>query len=288
MRTPVRDSRSKRCASERGASARALALLLSGSVAVMPWPALASPWSTDQDAPDDPWNVELPVDDPLEPSPWLDESEEPPWFDESSPHVSDAIDTTPLELEETDDAASVRARLRREQERVRAQEKAPDDDGLDIDPLRRRVHLRIDVSGGRTVDLVEGGPTGEETHAVICESPCDERVSIDPKARYTVTGSLRVSKPFHIPVQNEVELRVRGGSFGVLLGGFMLGILGGGVAFGSVPVYASAKRADSDPDPDVTGTRQRRLAHGLLGAGIAAVVVGTIMVVGGRTRVRVR
>jgi hypothetical protein len=264
-----------------------VAVLLCASMAAASSPASASGAANDGSAPEE-WTPQLPIDDPLDESPWLDDP--PPLDFDDPPPLDPPVDAPVTSGREADEARIrlelARARARAELDELDELAGFDDPDAPEIDPARRRVHLGIDVSRNRSVDLVELDASGEETHAVVCESPCDRVVAIDPTRLYRVTGELRPSKPFLIPPQNRVELRVRGGSYGLLLGGIMVGALGMSIAIGSVPVFAAAKQADEDPD--MSGTGRRRVARILLGTGLAALVIGTIMGFGSRTRVRAR
>jgi hypothetical protein len=247
--------------------------LVAASLAGMGGAAHAATWS--------PWVDDPPLQEapPLEESPWFDDVDDVPWFDEAPPLEPDVADDDDLPRHEAvEDDRSGPDVLDRP-------DVFDDDDNDDAADSRPRVHLSIDVSGNRSVDLVDWG-LGGAGHRVVCDSPCERLVSLDPRAEYVVTGSaVRQSRPFTIPERDRVTVRVRRGSPGMFIGGFAVSTLGVSVMAVAPMMFMAAARANLE-EPG-SGTSSRVAGFALLGAGAFGIIAGVVMVLRSRTRVTI-
>jgi hypothetical protein len=261
----------------------AASIALGGSPQAAAWGGAALP---DEEPP---W--ELPLD-PVElgdPS-WVDEppTDEPPTdeppadvlpFGEPAPVLraapiepdddEDGLDGEPFESAPVRDANARRGEIWRDEGRR--------DSG-------QRLHLSIDIDRGRTVELVEQRAGVDDSGQVVCTSPCDRTLRVDPYARYVVTGpNVTTSFAFRFPEQERVTLRVRGGRSGMRIGGFAVVSLGLAMMGASAAIWVAASGIE---DPAARQT-PRTVGAALLGAGFIGIIGGIAMIVRSRTRVTI-
>ena len=224
------------------------------------------------------------IDEP-EPPRWVDAPDVAPAEDPlhgDMPELLDELPPAPLELD--DQLSFGPSRRRVEPLPARRQ-----NDGRVADVWRdqprdpgRKVHLSIEIDRSRSVDLVEHRPGAEVGYHVVCESPCDRTVRVEPGSTYVVTGPrVLPSHAFRLPDRDRVTLRVRGGRHGLRLGGFVVVAAGMGMLGTSAVMAVGASGIE---DASVRQTR-RTIGVALLGTGIIGIVGGVLMVLRSRTRV---
>ena len=122
---------------------------------------------------------------------------------------------------------------------------------------------------------------------VVCESPCDQLVDARRGQRFVVAGDgVPASEPFQLHAQRgDVKMNVDAGSSGRRAGGVLLTSLGAaGVAYGVLGLVLGAVANDDASTRDLGEALQT--SGGIsLGAGVATLAGGIVLIATSRTRI---
>lgn len=146
-------------------------------------------------------------------------------------------------------------------------------------PASSDVHVDFDLQKDRPVTLFEvvGEVDGSTASRAVCDSPCGRRLSIEPSTRYFVRGSLVTQSPrFTIPTRDRVTVRVKQGSWPLMMTGIVFATAGAILLSTGTALLAARIGRDSSVSGGV-----------MLGVGLVLAIPAIPMILRGRTKVEV-